>query len=220
MFIIHAFLRLTRISTHRVGGAARRSCCGGADDGEGEDRRRRVASSVVDEFTRLQSEQRSPSFGTDTPSLTSEYEGYQTSSSAIRLCLANAALFYGIAVLGLSFAVENFSVIDSLYLASVTITTIGYGDIGPTSLNAKLFVMGLASYGTYMFSRGPRIAKKIADLSFSYGIESNSFSLFSNVDFFTKRARYLGYLHRRYWRMACGVSQQTRESETTDGVAR
>ena len=44
-----------------------------------------------------------------------------------------------LAVIAYSFVLEKMSIIDSLYFAMVTLTTIGYGDIVPSNDASRLF---------------------------------------------------------------------------------
>jgi len=53
--------------------------------------------------------------------------------------LAFGTLFYH--------AIENWSFLDSFYMAGVTLTTVGYGDLTPTHTLSKLFSVFLAFMG-------------------------------------------------------------------------
>jgi len=48
-------------------------------------------------------------------------------------------------------AVEDLRWIDSLYFCVVTLTTVGYGDISPTTNAGKLFTMGYVIVGVGVF---------------------------------------------------------------------
>lgn len=47
--------------------------------------------------------------------------------------------------------IEGWSFIDSLYFSTITITTIGYGDIAPTNPVSKLFTVFFAFSGVTIF---------------------------------------------------------------------
>jgi hypothetical protein len=69
-----------------------------------------------------------------------------TTRDAISFLLRHAAIYYTLSVLGYSFLLDDLSVTDSMYLATVTFTTIGYGDVYPTG-KGRLYLIVLASYG-------------------------------------------------------------------------
>ncbi|MEN6379215.1 MAG: potassium channel family protein [Methanofastidiosum sp.] len=48
--------------------------------------------------------------------------------------------------------VENLSFLDSIYLTSATITTVGYGDIHPTSARGEIFSLFLMFGGVGIFT--------------------------------------------------------------------
>ncbi len=47
--------------------------------------------------------------------------------------------------------IEDLSWIDSLYLSVITVTTVGYGDLPPTTTVGKLFTMGYVLVGIGIF---------------------------------------------------------------------
>ena len=57
--------------------------------------------------------------------------------------LAGATLFY--------WSIEGWSIIDSLYFSVMTMSTIGYGDLVPTSTFSKLFTIIFALLSIGMF---------------------------------------------------------------------
>jgi Ion channel len=80
-------------------------------------------------------------------SLTSEFEDFGHSSSAVSILLAHVFCYYLLAVVGYSFFVSQWSIVDTLYFATTLCTTIGFGDIAPTDVPGRLFTMFLALYG-------------------------------------------------------------------------
>ncbi len=110
MHIINAFFRLSSILKERLRGLLLH---------EQPPVRR-------EESIRLISES-SDSIGGNEPSFTARYEDFAHSFSAVKLCCFHATIYYVSAVLGYSFLVEDFRIIDSLYFGSVLFTTVGYG---------------------------------------------------------------------------------------------
>jgi hypothetical protein len=49
--------------------------------------------------------------------------------------------------------VEKYSVIDAIYLSSMTVTAIGFGDILPTNFYSRLFIIFYAIFGTLLTAR-------------------------------------------------------------------
>ena len=116
--------------------ALRRVCCfweRRASNGAAEEGEQLLASDVVSAATE--------------DSLTSTYTDYARSKQAMSLFLMHGISYYGLAVLGFSYLVDKHPVIDSLYMATVTFTTIGYGDVHPTDTAGRLYLIFLATYG-------------------------------------------------------------------------
>lgn len=83
----------------------------------------------------------------DSSSLTGDFEDFSHSSKAISLCLLHAFVYYSCAVLAFSFLLDKWTIRDSLYYATVSFTTIGYGDVSPPHPMGRLFHIGLSCYG-------------------------------------------------------------------------
>ena len=62
-------------------------------------------------------------------------------------CLMAIGIYLAIAVLMFSFVLENWTIIDSCYFACVSFTTIGYGDIVPSTDASRLFTAFFALSG-------------------------------------------------------------------------
>ncbi len=65
------------------------------------------------------------------------------------LVVVCAGVFYGLEY-GTNPKMNNF--LDALWWAVQTVTTVGYGDISPTSAAGKVVGMGLMLFGTALFS--------------------------------------------------------------------
>lgn len=62
-------------------------------------------------------------------------------------CLVAIVVYLGIAILAYSFVFEQWTIIDSVYFAVVCFSTVGYGDIVPTSDASRLFTALFALSG-------------------------------------------------------------------------
>jgi Ion channel len=80
-------------------------------------------------------------------SLTAEYRGFEQSTRAVTILLRHVLVYYTLAVVGYSYVVASWSIVDSLYFATTLCTTIGFGDIAPAELHGRFFTMCLAFYG-------------------------------------------------------------------------
>lgn len=62
-------------------------------------------------------------------------------------CIVAIVVYMSVAVLAYSLVFENWPIVDSIYFATVTFTTIGYGDLAPTSDASRLFTAFFALTG-------------------------------------------------------------------------
>lgn len=81
------------------------------------------------------------------PSLSGKYEGFEQSFTAFKLCVFHVTCYYLAAVLCFSFLFEKWTVIDSIYFATVLFTTVGFGDLSPSTFLGQVSVIFLAFYG-------------------------------------------------------------------------
>ena len=56
----------------------------------------------------------------------------------ILLALAAVAIAIGFGTAGF-YLIEGWSILDSLYVAAQTVTTVGYGDLTPATRNGRIF---------------------------------------------------------------------------------
>lgn len=80
-------------------------------------------------------------------SLSGEYEDFNHSTSALKLCLLHMAIYFSLSVIVFSFLVEKWPIVDSIYFATLVFTTVGYGDHVPTSDIGRLITVCWALYG-------------------------------------------------------------------------
>jgi hypothetical protein len=62
------------------------------------------------------------------PSLTAEFDSDDT-SNVMKLCAFYLTSYVVVAIIAYSFVFERWSIIDSIYFATSTFTTVGYGDL-------------------------------------------------------------------------------------------
>jgi potassium channel subfamily K, other eukaryote len=62
-------------------------------------------------------------------------------------CIVAIGLYLGVAILAFSFVFDHWTVIDSMYFAVVTFTTIGYGDLTPDTTAGRIFTCFFALSG-------------------------------------------------------------------------
>eukprot|EP00542_Grammatophora_oceanica_P022274 CAMPEP_0194041164 /NCGR_PEP_ID=MMETSP0009_2-20130614/13053_1 /TAXON_ID=210454 /ORGANISM="Grammatophora oceanica, Strain CCMP 410" /LENGTH=388 /DNA_ID=CAMNT_0038684543 /DNA_START=172 /DNA_END=1338 /DNA_ORIENTATION=+ len=79
--------------------------------------------------------------------LTTDFTDFTHSEQMVALCVANLILYLIAGVVSFSFIFEDWSVVDSLYYSCVTFTTVGYGDLFPTTDGGRIFNIFFALYG-------------------------------------------------------------------------
>lgn len=141
MHIIHAFLHFTSLGARKVGSIF--PC----EDEENQQKHGGPVLSAAAAATTADERSSLLRHAEIQHSLTSEYEDFSHSYAALRLCLYHVVVYYTLAVLGFSYFVEDWTIIQSFYFATVVCTTIGYGDLSPDSRGAKVYTICLALYG-------------------------------------------------------------------------
>jgi Ion channel/EF-hand domain pair len=82
------------------------------------------------------------------PSLTSQFvESIGSDWETIRYGVILTLTYLAVAVFAFSFVFESWSIIDACYFAVSTFTTVGYGDLQPTTVPGKIFTIFFAIYG-------------------------------------------------------------------------
>lgn len=79
------------------------------------------------------------------PSLTRDYE--QGVWSPLQSCLFYVFIYFASAVIAYSYVFEKWPIVDSLYFAVATFTTVGYGDVEPSTQPGQFFTIFFACYG-------------------------------------------------------------------------
>lgn len=74
------------------------------------------------------------------------FYSFTNSMSYILLVILFGAIFY-------SLIVDNYNLVESFYLSTMTVTTVGYGDIVPTNDISRAFTGFYAIFGTVAFGR-------------------------------------------------------------------
>jgi hypothetical protein len=143
MHIVHAFLRFTSLGITKVKKTF--PCFSAQSSGRDSD----STGVLTEQSSLVSSSTNAPDNLQDRnqPSLTDEYEDFTQTWDAVFLFLFHAAIYFSCALLGYSVLVESWPILDSLYMAVVVFTTIGYGDIAPDKTSGKVFTIFLALYG-------------------------------------------------------------------------
>lgn len=85
---------------------------------------------------------------------------------ALKILSAAVVLLLGIATV-VYHILEGWGWVDSLYFSSVAVTTVGFGDLVPTTSGSKLFTVfyvltGIAVVTTYLNERFYRLSGRVA----------------------------------------------------------
>ena len=83
----------------------------------------------------------------DEPNLTRDYNEEQRIWDLLKSWLPYLAIYAGMAVIAYSYVFEHWSIVDSIYFAVATFTTVGYGDLEPSTVGGQLFTIFFAIYG-------------------------------------------------------------------------
>lgn len=83
----------------------------------------------------------------DEPNLTREYNEEQRMWDLMKSWLPYLAIYAGMAVIAYSYVFEHWSIVDSIYFAVATFTTVGYGNLEPSTVPGQLFTIFFAIYG-------------------------------------------------------------------------
>ena len=85
----------------------------------------------------------------DEANLTSDFTklAFERSGDSLRLCAYYVCLYILVAVVAFSCVFEKWTVVDSMYFAVTCFTTIGYGDLVPTSMWGRIFTSCFALFG-------------------------------------------------------------------------
>jgi len=84
------------------------------------------------------------------PGFTVGYKQFIESSAGISLVVTIVVLYYVLALVAYGHLFERWSYIDCLYFATLTFTTIGYGDVSPTTDGGLLFTVFFSLYGVFI----------------------------------------------------------------------
>lgn len=83
----------------------------------------------------------------DQPSLTRNYREEDGVWRPLRYWFPYLLAYLGMAVISYSYIFERWTIVDSLYFAVATFTTVGYGDQEPTTVGGQAFTIVFAIYG-------------------------------------------------------------------------
>mmetsp|Transcript_17461 Transcript_17461/g.25806 ORF Transcript_17461/g.25806 Transcript_17461/m.25806 type:complete len:397 (-) Transcript_17461:37-1227(-) len=78
------------------------------------------------------------------------FHSFIDSTSGLHFAFTCLVLYYASAVVAFSHFFENWSYIDSMYFATITFLTIGYGDLSPSTDGGRLFTVFFALVGIFI----------------------------------------------------------------------
>lgn len=79
--------------------------------------------------------------------LTDGFTDWSHSLEAFSVFFAHSFVYLAVGIIAFSFVLMHWPVVDSLYFAVVLFSTVGYGDLHPTTAWAQLFTIFYAIYG-------------------------------------------------------------------------
>ena len=80
-------------------------------------------------------------------SFSHEYHPFEHSRKGLIICLFHVILYLMVSVAAFGYGFEKWGIIDSVYFGVVTFTTIGFGDLAPSTDAGRLFMVFFAIYG-------------------------------------------------------------------------
>jgi Ca2+-binding EF-hand superfamily protein len=83
----------------------------------------------------------------DEPSLTQNYKEEEGVWSLLRSWIPYLFIYFFMAVVAYSYVFEHWTIVDSIYFAVATFTTIGYSDLQPSTIGGQAFTIVFAIYG-------------------------------------------------------------------------
>lgn len=80
----------------------------------------------------------------------SGFHSFVDSANGFRFAVSCLVVYYASAIIAFSHMFENWSYIDSMYFATITFLTIGYGDVSPSTDAGRLFTVFFAIFGIFI----------------------------------------------------------------------
>jgi voltage-gated potassium channel Kch len=80
-------------------------------------------------------------------SFSHEYHPFEQSKTGLMICLFHVILYLIVSVAAFGYGFEKWGIIDSVYFGVVTFTTIGFGDLAPSTDAGRFFMVFFALYG-------------------------------------------------------------------------